>query len=156
MGGELCRDRSLIWNLGVLFCLHSGLLLSTPFGKNSFDYIMPGLCCLFGLSFGNVAGHPSKCEQKVCTRAQHEEQVVMWTSLPGVQIQGRVCPAWDDLNCLFWGMWPEECLGLPLGLADFTQGYLPPAPPPAAAHPHVCESAATKMKCKRISAWDNF
>lgn len=61
-----------------------------------------------------------------------------------------------DLNCLFWGMWPEECLGLPLGLSDFTESYLPAAPPPAAAHPHVPKSAATKMECNRINAWNNF
>lgn len=119
---ELYRDRPLTWNLGVLFCLHSGLFLSAPFKKKkSLDYIVPGLCCLFGFSFGNAAGHPSKCEWKVCKRARREEQVAVLTSLPDAQVQGRICTAWDDLNCLLCGMWPGECLGLPLGLLYFTQ-----------------------------------
>lgn len=37
---ELYRDRSLTWNLGVLFCLHSGLLLSAPFKKKIFSASM--------------------------------------------------------------------------------------------------------------------
>lgn len=79
------------------------------------------LCCLLGLAFGNVAGHPSKREREACKRAQGKEQVVILTSLPAAHVAGGICTAGDDLNCLFCGMWPEECLGLPLGLSDVTQ-----------------------------------
>lgn len=131
----------------MVFFLHSGLLLSTPFEqKKSSDSIMLGLCCLFGLSFGNVGWSPIKMW------AKNLEKSTTRGAGSYVNFSAR-CPSTrqnHDLNCLFWGMWPEEFLGLTLGFSDFTQGYLPPAPP------HICKSAVTKMECNRIKTGNNF
>lgn len=112
---------------------HSGLLLSTPSRKKIFWCYHARAVLSLWFIFWKCGCSPSKMWaqslQKSTTRGAGS--YVHFTARCLNTRQNL------DLNCLFWGMWPEECLGLPLGFSDFTQSYLPPAPPPAAAHPRL-------------------
>lgn len=114
----LYRDRSLTWNHAFLLSVRVGFI--STFKKYVFGLYFANLVtCLVHLLETWLVTHRN--EWKLCEGAQHEEQVVVLPFPTDAQVQGRIWTAWDDLNCLSCGMWLEECLGLPLGLWDFTQ-----------------------------------